>query len=197
MAGAVDKVGRLSRKKLLLFMALLLAAVAVAILFWLDQEEGPEQDLLEEVEVTVSVQGLELEHGSKGQKAWRLTAPESEYNQEQAVFYLQEPRLEMFSKSGQDTMLVQARQGRFDQDRQSALFSQGVEASYQDMRLKADSMQYFQNLDWMIFQGPVSASHPAMHVQGLLARFELQEERIMIQGQVQVQLRRFDLQTSQ
>ncbi|MFO8032902.1 MAG: LPS export ABC transporter periplasmic protein LptC [Desulfohalobiaceae bacterium] len=181
------KLGRLNRTRALLLWALLLVAGAVALVFWLGQEE-PGQDILREIEVTVSVQGLELEHGANGKRAWRLTAPSSEYNQEEAVFYLQEPSLEFFSSQQEDPLVVQASQGRFDQDRQSASFTRGVQANYQDMVLQAEAMQYVQELGWIVFQGPISAWHPSMQVLGSQARFEVQEERVLFLGQVQVEL---------
>ncbi|MFP4391324.1 MAG: LPS export ABC transporter periplasmic protein LptC [Desulfohalobiaceae bacterium] len=181
------KVGGLKRKRLLLFGVLLLAAATVALIFRLSQE-GPGQGSLRDMKFTVSVQGLELEHGSDGKKAWRLTAPRSEYSQEEAVFHLQDPSLEFLSRQNQEPLLVQARQGTFDQDRQSARFRHGVKADYQDMLLQAEAMQYVENLGWVVFQGPVFAQHPSLQVLGSQARFEMQAEKVVVQGQVQAEL---------
>jgi hypothetical protein len=121
----------------------------------------------------------------KGERIiWRLQA-ESAKQQEQGM-HLIEPRLELFTESG-DMIPVQGREAWFEPLRRNIRFQGAVQASYRDWQLQSEQLRYESSRDELVVPGKFSLVKPNTTLKGRGLRVDRKSERLKVEHDVRLE----------
>lgn len=121
----------------------------------------------------------------KGEKiVWRLQA-DSAKQQEQGM-YLIEPRLELFSETG-EVIPIQGREAWFEPIRKNIHFKGEVKISYREWTLQSEELRYDSGRDEVVVPGRFEAGKPGVTLRGRGLRVDRKTERLTVDHDVWVE----------
>lgn len=165
------------------------SVVVAAGLMWANSKivvaEKPQQTTGEAAEQSQAKIEKPLIVERKGEKiVWRLQA-DSAKQQEQGM-YLIEPRLELFSETG-EVIPVQGREAWFEPIKKNIHFKGGVKISYREWTLHSEELRYDSDRDEMVVPGRFKAGKPDVTLRGRGLRVDRKTERLTVDHDVWVE----------
>jgi hypothetical protein len=121
----------------------------------------------------------------KGERIiWRLQADEAK--QQDQGMYLIEPRLELFTETG-EVVPVEGSEAWFEPIRKSIHFKGSVKARYRDWTLLCDELRYDGGRDEVVVPGSFKASKPDVKLRGRGLRVDRKTQNLRIAHDVWVE----------
>jgi LPS export ABC transporter protein LptC len=190
------------RKVPAVLAVLLLAALAGAWYLWqrmpdMDELRRAAEDIEMDAEVGVdlSLQDIELSHGTEGRLQWRLTAKKANYLQEQGVVEVTEPRMVYFFAQGTKqaermpgNLTIRAAGGTVRQEEQAATLRNDVVAVYKDMTITAEELEYDGPGQRVVLRGNVLLESPDFDCRAQVMRFSLKTQDLVAEQGVAAEL---------
>lgn len=180
-------------RKVLFVVVLLVLAGAGALWYWWVQQKAVEHlketaarvadvELQAELDVDLSLKGVVLSHGEKGELHWELKAKQANYVQDQGMVEVAEPVITYRVAGGEGMLTVEAPKGAIWQDQERARLWSKVRAVYDQNVLTADELIYDGKQRELKLDGNVTlaGSRFVCHTQRL--RYLLQEDRILAEN---------------
>lgn len=140
-----------------------------------------------EVDVDLSLKGIELSHGKEGQLHWKLTAKRAQYLQDQGVVEVTEPKISYHFVDDNKTLEVVAAQGRIEQQNERARLWPEVTAEYGENTLRADELEYEGERRELILSGNVQLMGPKLNCYAARMRYMLKTNDIIVEDGVKAQ----------
>ncbi|MES0372312.1 MAG: LPS export ABC transporter periplasmic protein LptC [Mariprofundaceae bacterium] len=120
----------------------------------------------------------------KGEKIiWRLQADSAK--QQEKGMYLVEPRLELFTDSG-EAVPVKGREAWFEPIRKNIRFKGGVEIRYREWTLHSEELHYDSERDEMVVPGSFKAAKPDFTLRGRGLRVDRKTQQLTVDHDVRV-----------
>lgn len=182
-------------RRILLPVVILLLAGLGGMWYWWVQQRAVEHlqetasrvadvELQAELDVDLSLKGVTLSQGEKGELHWELKAEKAQYVQDKSMVEVTAPTI-IYKVSGGDTMLtVQAPQGAIWQEDERARLWPDVRATYEQNVLTADELVYDGKSRALILSGDVTLVGPRFVAHTARLRYLLEDDRIVAENGV-------------
>ena len=166
---------------------LLLAAVLLLMggwYFWGQFQEQTEE--IKDLEVELSLQGIELVKGGADGKKWKLKAKKAKYSKHEETIDLISPELTFYLPDSDKTIRVQAPKGKANQkDNQAELWPE-VKADYVNSTVYTRRLHYRGNQSKAELTGGVKITGQGLTALSKQGEIDLKSEVINLQGKVEV-----------
>ena len=136
----------------------------------------------------VTVEDLRLVRGGKGERTWELQARESRYLREESRIEFDRPRIAFYKEEGSAPIRARAPSGEYFQDEGIARLWPEVKAEYGRTAVNSQQMIFVQQDQEITFEGDVVITHPELRATSQKAIIELNNNRLVLTGQVKVDL---------
>ena len=195
------------RRLLLSVLLLLLAAGGVIWYYYLEHatvdkieqaakeiaKEAGELDVQAEVGVDLSLKGIKLSHGKEGHLHWKLTAQKAKYLQDQNQVLVESPHIIYFLGNEDKRISVRAANGVIEQENEKARLWPEIIANYDDMRLRADELEYSGKDRMLILRGDVQLENPKMSCRAAEMSYNLKNNDITAENGVHASIKVEDM----
>lgn len=183
------------RKIVVFAVVLLLAGLGGLWYLWVQQKavehlqdtaaKVADVELQAELDVDLSLKGVTLSQGEKGELHWELKADKAQYVQDKSMVEVTAPTI-VYKVSGGEAMLtVQAPQGAIWQEEERARLWPDVRATYEQNVLTADELVYNGKNRELTLSGEVTLAGPRFVCSAALLRYLLQDDLILAENGVQ------------
>jgi len=119
-------------------------------------------ELLDDVDVDVSLRGVELSRGADGRTEWRLKADGAHYAQDTGVVAVDNPRIVYYLNDGTGEVAVNATSGEVNQASGDASLWPDVDIVSGPNRALAERLDYHSADRQLVLTGTVRLSRPDM-----------------------------------
>ncbi|MBT8763400.1 LPS export ABC transporter periplasmic protein LptC [Desulfohalobiaceae bacterium Ax17] len=156
-------------------------------------------DRLKKIDLAVdlSLQGIALKQGRDGHITWELMAKKGTYSEETKEFFLDEPKITYYFGQDRKKLNVLAPQGKVNQQKDQAELWPQVTAFYQDLRVKAERVEYRGRSRKIFLQGKVELVKRDMRISAESAVIDLDKETIEATGGVKTVVFRQEAKTEE
>jgi LPS export ABC transporter protein LptC len=141
-----------------------------------------------ELRADLTLHGVELRSGQNGTLEWTLNAREAEYDTAQESIALQDPLITYFGRSGEESLIMEARQGEILRAENRARLWPDVTAVSGDIRIESLEMEYFGAEKVIVLSGEVVMTRPGSIVTAARAELDIERETVTLTGGVQAHL---------
>jgi len=184
----------------ILFVGILLVLAALAGLwYWWVQYKAAEHlqqtaervagvELQAELDVDLSLKGLTLSQGEKGELHWELKAEQAHYVQDQGMVEVTAPTIVYRVAGGEGLLTVQAPNGAIWQDQERARLWPKVRATYEQNVLTAEELMYDGKQRTLELRGNVTLVGQRFVCATSLLRYQLQQDVILAENGVSATL---------
>lgn len=170
----------------------LLVAVGLGAWFWALQnktvkavrELAPklkDVEIQAEVDVDLSLKGIELSQGKAGQLHWRLKAKRANYTQDRAEVLVENPEIEYYYEKDNRTFKVMATHGALLQSEDRARLWPDVRGGYEGNELRADELVYTGKDRTLTLSGQVSIEGPKLRFKAPELKYILSTNEILVE----------------
>jgi LPS export ABC transporter protein LptC len=170
----------------------LLAAAGLAAWFWALQnktvkavrELAPklkDVEIQAEVDVDLSLKGIELSQGKAGQLHWRLKAKRANYTQDRAEVLVENPEIEYYYEKDNRTFKVMATHGALQQGQDTARLWPDVRGAYEGNELRADELVYTGKDRTLTLSGQVTIEGPKLRFKAPELKYILSTNEILVE----------------
>ena len=137
-------------KKALAALATLLILTGLAVLGWrMLWPERLDPEIVRELDVDLSLKGVNLSQGKDGRKLWNLSATGADYAESGDELTLTDPVITYWGDEGGEPVQVTAPRGQVWQKEDRARMWEGVNATRGEYRMRAETMDYLgQTAPW-------------------------------------------------
>ncbi len=170
---------------------LVLAGTAWIIWIQLSDSSPSVQKVYEELDV--AVEDLRLVQGGKGQRTWELVAQHSRYIRDESRIEFDQPRITFYKHDGSGQIKARAPRGEYLQDQGIARLWPQVTATYGKTTVHSQRMLFDQKDQEITFEGQVTTRHPQVNASSNSAVIDLQENQLIMIGDVEVDLYETDI----
>lgn len=178
----------------LIGFGLLLAVLAgTAWIIWTQLSDSSPSVQKVYQELDVAVKDLRLVQGGKGQRTWELIARHSRYIRDESRIEFDQPRITFYKQDGSGPIKARAPRGEYLQDQGTARLWPQVTASYGQTTVNSQRMLFDQNAQQITFEGQVTTTHPQVNASSNSAVIDLQENQLILTGDVEVELYETDI----
>lgn len=181
----------MSKRKVLLFLLILLVAgggTYLAIHLNMLQPVSDATDVVslvpEDVNVDISLDGVEFSRGEAGELTWKVSAASGGFDRQSGQVTLVNPVLTYYYGAEREKMVVAAPKGEVVQERQWVRMWPAVEGTYQDNRVLANEMEYFGEAKEVHLQGDVQLYAPQGIIKAPRAVVSLTDNTVTATGGV-------------
>ncbi len=182
-------------RRILFFAGLLALALVAAAWYWWVQSKtvetlkraasrAAEVELQAGLDVDLSLKGIILTHGQKGEVHWQLTAKGAQYVQETGTVQVENPTIEYRVADSGDQLIVRAPLGTIYQERQNAKLWPEVNATYQDNRISAKELLYDGESRTLFLTGDVTIEGAKFTARTEQLRYDLPRDEIVAEAGV-------------
>ncbi len=182
-------------RKFLLLLALLVLAASGGVWYWWVQQKAMEHiqdtakrvadvDLQAELDVDLSLKGITLSQGEKGEMHWQLKAKQASYVQEEDTVEVTEPTITYRVGQGDKVLTVQAPLGAIRQKDQNARLWPKVRAVYEQNVLTAGELVYDGKQRILALTNDVTLSGPRFECHAATLRYLLEQDMILVENGV-------------
>lgn len=167
--------------------ALFLAAVLLlgaGWYFWGRIEEKTEE--IKDLDVDLSLQGIELVKAGKGGKKWQLKAEKAKYEKGKEIIDLFSPQIIFYFEDSNNTVRVRASKGEVNQKQNRARLGPEVRAEYANSTVLTEHLDYYGQEKLARLKGGVEIQGRKASARSRQGTIDLEEERLNLQGNVEV-----------
>lgn len=186
-------------RRVLFFGLLILLAALGGVWYWWVQEKAAQHmqqtaervagvELQAELDVDLSLKGVTLSQGEKGELHWELKAEKAQYVQEKSMVEVTSPVISYKVTGGETMLTVQAPKGAIWQDQERARLWPDVRATYEQNVLTASELLYNGEQRSLELHGEVTLSGPRFVCRTAVLRYLLQEDVILAENGVDATL---------
>ena len=170
-----------------LLTLLLLAGLGVlgGYLLWPDR---PAPDIARDIDVDLSLKGVNLSQGKDGKKLWNLSAAGANYAEAGDELTLTDPVITYWGEEGGEQVEVMAPRGQVWQKEDRARMWDGVNATRGEYRMRADTLDYTGGNRTLVLSGNIDISSDSMQGRSDALTYFLDTGDILARGNVQVTL---------
>lgn len=136
-------------------------------------------ELQAEVDVDLSLKGIELTQGKAGQLHWRLKAKRANYTQDRAEVLVEFPEIEYFYEKDNRTLKVMATHGVLQQAEDKARLWPDVRGAYEGNELRASELIYAGKERALTLSGDVSITGPKLQFRAAELKYLLTSNEIL------------------
>lgn len=183
-------------RRILLVVVLLLLAGLAGLWYWWVQQKAMEHlqdtaakvadvELQAELDVDLSLKGVTLSQGEKGELHWELKAEKAQYVQDKSMVEVSAPTIVYKVSGGEAMITVQASQGAIWQEEERARLWPDVHATYEQNVLTADELVYDGKNRELRLSGEVTLEGPRFVCRTARLRYQLQDDLILAENGVQ------------
>lgn len=176
------------RLPLILAVVLLAAGYVAWSLFSARQAVEEAADAVGDVDVDVSMQGVELSRGAEGRAEWRLKAEGADYLQDEGLVRVDNPRIVYYLEDGGDEVVVTAKSGELNQETDTARLWPDVTIFSGPTTVTADRLDYAGADRDIVLTGDVRIDRPGMVMTAPDVRLDLKTNDISASGGVRAEL---------
>lgn len=176
------------RKALTALLALLLLAglgVLGGYVLWPDR---PVPDIARDIDVDLSLKGVNLSQGKDGKKLWNLSAAGANYAEAGDELTLTAPVITYWGEEGAEAVEVMAPKGQVWQKEDRARMWDGVNATRGEYRMRAEALDYTGGNRTLVLSGNIEISSDSMQGRSDALTYFLDTGDILARGNVQVTL---------
>ena len=176
------------KRALAIILALLILA-GIAVLGW--RMLWPERltpDIARNVDVDLSLKGVNLSQGKDGKKLWNLSAAGANYAEAGDELTLTDPVITYWGEEGGEHVEVMAPRGQVWQKEDRARMWDGVNATRGEYRMRADTLDYTGGNRTLVLSGNIDISSDSMQGRSDALTYFLDTGDILARGNVQVTL---------
>jgi LPS export ABC transporter protein LptC len=170
----------------LLALALLVGIAALGWYVLWPERLTPE--IAREVDVDLSLKGVNLSQGKDGKKLWNLSAAGANYAEAGEELTLNAPVITYWGEDGDEPVRVTAPKGQVWQKEDRARMWDGVNATRGEYRMHADTMDYLGQNRTVVLSGDIGLESDAMRGRADILTYFLDTGDFLAQGNVQVTL---------
>lgn len=179
------------------FIALLLLLIGLGGLwYWWVQNQAAKHlaetakrvadvDLQADLDVDLSLKGITLSQGEKGEMHWQLTAKEANYVQEEGMVEVTDPIISYRIGKNEEMLTVEAPKGAIRQQEQWARLWPKVHATYEQNVLSAAELIYDGESRTISLTGGVTLAGPQFVCKASQLRYQLQQDMIVVEKGVE------------
>lgn len=180
-------------RRLIGFGLVLVVLAGTAWIIWtqLSDSSSSLQTVYEELDV--AVEDLRLVQGGKGQRTWELIARHSRYIRDESRIEFDQPRITFYKQDGSGPIKARAPHGEYLQDQGTARLWPQVTASYGETTVHSQRMLFDQKAQEITFEGQVTIKHPQVNATSNTALIDLQENQLILTGDVEVDIYETDI----
>ncbi len=136
------------------------------------------------LDVDLSLKGITLSHGEKGEMHWQLTAEGAQYVQDAGTVQVERPTIVYKVADSGEELTVHAPLGSIYQGEEKAKLWPEVNATYQDNKLSAGELLYDGKERIIHLSGGVRLEGPKFKAQTSRLRFNLPRDEIVAEAGV-------------
>ena len=174
------------KRALAIILALLILA-GIAVLGW--RMLWPERltpDIARNVDVDLSLKGVNLSQGKDGKKLWNLNATGASYAEAGDELTLTAPAITYWGEEDGEAIVVMAPQGQVWQKEDRARMWGGVNATRGEYRMRAEELDYLGRDRNLLLSGGVDLATNTMQGRADTLTYFLDSGDFLAQGHVQV-----------
>jgi LPS export ABC transporter protein LptC len=182
------------RRVLFIAGLLALALVAGAWYWWVQSKtadtlkraasRAAEVELQAGLDVDISLKGIILTHGQKGEVHWQLNAEGAQYVQETGTVQVKRPTIEYVVAESGDRLTVRAPLGTIYQEHEKAKLWPEVNATYQDNRISAKELLYEGESRTLFLSGNVIIEGAKFSARTERLRYDLPRDELVAEAGV-------------
>lgn len=176
------------KRALAIILALLILA-GIAVLGW--RMLWPERltpDIARNVDVDLSLKGVNLSQGKDGKKLWNLSASGANYVEDGDELTLTAPVITYWGENGTESVEVMAPKGQVWQKEDRARMWDGVNATRGGYRLRAEALDYSGRDRTLVMSGGADIFSDSMQGRADALTYFLDTGDILARGNVQATL---------
>lgn len=176
-------------KKVLAALAVLLMLAGLAVLGWrMFWPERLDPEIIRELDVDLSLKGVNLSQGKDGRKLWNLSAAGADYAESGDELTLTNPVITYWGGEGDEPVQVMAPRGQVWQKEDRARMWEGVNATRGEYRMRAETMDYLGQNRTLVLSGDIGIAGDSMQGRSDSLTYFLDTGEILATGNVQVTL---------
>lgn len=186
-------------RKVLFFGLLLLLAGLAGLWYWWVQHKAAEHlqqtaervagvELQAELDVDLSLKGVTLSQGEKGELHWELKAEQAHYVQDEGMVEVVAPTITYRTAGGEGLLTVQAPKGAIWQEQQRARLWPEVRATYEQNVLTAEELTYNGEQRALELRGNVTLAGDRFVCRTTVLRYRLEDDMITADNGVEATL---------
>ncbi len=141
-------------------------------------KEAGELEIQADVGVDLSLKGIKLSHGKEGHLHWKLTAKKANYLHDQGQVLVEFPEIIYFFEEDAKRLRVKSDKGLIEQENEKARLWPEIRATYGDMRLRADELEYSGKDRMLNLHGKVQLETPKLSCQAAEMHYNLKDNTI-------------------
>ena len=170
-----------------LLTLLLLAGLGVlgGYLLWPDR---PAPDIARDIDVDLSLKGVNLSQGKDGRKLWNLSATGANYAEAGDELTLTNPFITYWGEDGAEAVEVMAPKAQVWQKEDRARMWDGVNATRGEYRMRAEALDYSGRDRTLVMSGGADISSDSMQGRADALTYFLDTGDILARGNVQATL---------
>lgn len=176
------------RRILAALLTLLVLAGIAALARYVLWPERLTPDIAREVDVDLSLKGVNLSQGKDGKKLWNLSASGANYAEAGDELTLTAPVITYWGEEGAEPVHVMAPRGQVWQKEDRARMWDGVNATRGEYRMSADTLDYMGKDRVLLLTGSIDISSDSMQGSADALTYFLDTGDIQARGNVQVTL---------
>ena len=176
------------RKALLALAALIVLAGVAALgryVLWPERLQTPD---IKNIDVDLSLKGVNLSQGKDGKKLWNLSAAGANYAEAGDELTLTDPVITYWGEEGGEHVEVTAPRGQVWQKEDRARMWDGVNATRGEYRMRADTLDYAGGNRTLVLSGNIDISSDSMQGRSDALTYFLDTGDILARGNVRVTL---------
>lgn len=166
------------------FVLLLILLAGAGWYFWSQIEEQTAK--IQDLDVDLSMQGIELVQAGQEGKKWQLRAKRARYEKGKEIIDLSDPKIIFYFAGSNNTIQVQAPEGRVNQKENQAELWPEVQAEYANSTLYTERLHYIGEKKQAELIGGVTIKSRQLSAQSRQGRIDLEKEHLYLQGDVEV-----------
>jgi LPS export ABC transporter protein LptC len=170
-----------------LLILLLLAGLGIlgGYMLW---PERPASDIARDIDVDLSLKGVNLSQGKDGKKLWNLSATGANYAEDGEELTLTDPFITYWGEEGSEAVEVMAPKGQVWQKQDRARMWDGVNATRGEYRMRAAVLDYSGRDRTLVMSGGSDIFSDSMQGRADALTYFLDTGDILARGNVQVTL---------
>jgi len=177
-------------RRVVLALVLLAAGVGLGAWYWTLQSKTVKAmheaaiklkdiDIQAELDVDLSLKGIELSQGKAGQLHWRLKAKRAKYTQDRAEVQVENPEIEYYFEKDSRTLKVGAAHGVLEQGKDQARLWPEVRGAFEGNELRADELVYAGKERMLTLSGNVTIQGPRLSFKAAELKYLLANNEIL------------------
>lgn len=176
------------KRALAAFFVLVLLVGIAALGWYVLWPERLTPEIAREVDVDLSLSGVNLSQGRDGRKLWNLSATGADYAEDGDVLTLEAPVITYWGEDDTEPIRVEAPQGQVWQKEDRARMWDGVNATRSGYRMRSDAMDYHGQNRTLVLTGDIGLEGETMRGRADMLTYFLDTGDFLAQGDVQVTL---------